>query len=301
MPLIKASFERSVVQLSIASIIPQRQIPYDQRRVLFYKQIEASIREVGMIEPLVVYPQNANQFLLLDGHLRLDVLKRKGISVAKCIIATDDEAYTYNRRVNIIPPVAQHLMLQKALENGLSEERIAAALHVDVQAIKRKRTMLDGVCAEAVKLLETKMVSARAIGYLKKMKPLRQIEAAEHMIASSVYSASFVHAILLATKSDLLANPSQRQNSASSTIRNSFVLENENLVKDLKRLKANLGKEALVSAVCLGYVRRLIGNPKVRRYLDRKHSDILRVFEDNILKRYETDKQGASFISPGNQ
>jgi hypothetical protein len=57
--------------------------------------------------------------------VRLEILKSIGISDVKCLLSTDDEAYTYNRHVNHIPPIAQHFMLLEALKNGLTEERIA--------------------------------------------------------------------------------------------------------------------------------------------------------------------------------
>ena len=60
--------------------------------------IAASIREVGLVEPPVVARDRGEmgKFLLLDGHLRVDVLKDLGQTDVCCLISTDDEAYTYN-------------------------------------------------------------------------------------------------------------------------------------------------------------------------------------------------------------
>jgi len=46
-----------------------------------YQQILASVREVGIIEPLIVFPQDrkSEMYILLDGHLRLAVLSPKEI------------------------------------------------------------------------------------------------------------------------------------------------------------------------------------------------------------------------------
>ena len=38
-------------------------------------------------------------------------MKSLGFKEAKCLLSTDDEAYTYNRHVNHIPAIAQHFML----------------------------------------------------------------------------------------------------------------------------------------------------------------------------------------------
>lgn len=54
------------------------------------------------------------------------------------MISTDDEAFTYNNRVNSIAIIQEHKMILKAIENGVSEERIAKSLNVDVASIRRR-------------------------------------------------------------------------------------------------------------------------------------------------------------------
>jgi len=288
---IKKAFDNEIFHLPIGVIRPQREVVYDQRRVLFYKQIASSIEEVGIIEPLVVCLVRPGEYLLLDGHLRLDALKRQGATEVACILSTDDEAYTYNRRVNSISSVAQHIMLINALENGLTEERIAASLRVDISALRRKRNMLNGIAPEVVKLLQTRKVSAKTFSILKKMKPLRQIEAAEHMVANSVFSATFAKALLFATKSDLLVTqPKVRAKAGlSETTKTLFAQESDSLLKDLKLLEAELGKEALTLTVFRGYIRRLLGNSGTKRYLERRHSELLDALNASLS---ETIQQG---------
>jgi ParB-like nuclease domain len=91
------------------------------QRTVCYKQIASSLEHVGLIEPLAVFEQPDGKFLLVDGHKRFAILKSRGIVEVACILATDDEAYTYNRRVSYVPPIAQHLMLLRVLESGVSE------------------------------------------------------------------------------------------------------------------------------------------------------------------------------------
>lgn len=55
---------------------------------------------------------------MLDGHLRFEALKQLGHLETGVLISSDDEGYTYNKRVNHIPPVAQHFMLLEALSAG---------------------------------------------------------------------------------------------------------------------------------------------------------------------------------------
>ena len=111
-----------------------------------YAQIAASIREVGIVEPPVVARDRSEpgKYLLLDGHLRIEVLKDMGETEVTCLISTDDEAFTYNKRVNRLAMIQEHRMILKAVERGVPEERIAKALNVDVPSIVRKRRLLDG-------------------------------------------------------------------------------------------------------------------------------------------------------------
>jgi ParB-like chromosome segregation protein Spo0J len=92
-----------------------------------YQQVLASVREVGIIEPLIVFTQNAKSdgYFLLDGHVRLEVLKQIGATHARCLVSTDDETYTYNKRVNRIATIQEHVMILKAIKSGVSEESIA--------------------------------------------------------------------------------------------------------------------------------------------------------------------------------
>jgi len=132
--------------------------------------------------------------------VRLDILTRSEVTEVRAIFATDDEAYTYNKRVNHAPPVAQHFMILKALKNGVSEERIATALNVNVGSIRKKRDMLDGICPEAIELLRNSHMTADAFAVLKKMKPVRQIEAAEYMLSGGTYTVLFAKALLEVTR-----------------------------------------------------------------------------------------------------
>ena len=232
---VQAAFEKQIVVLPLNIIVPQRTITNAQRECDFYRQITASLKHIGLIEPLVVYPRAPGEYLLLEGHVRLEILKSLGVTEAKCLLSTDDEAYTYNRHVNQIPPVAQHFMLLGALKNGLTEERIAAALDVSIDSIRSKRDMLNGICPEVVQILIEKPVSAQVFAILKKMKPIRQIEAAEHMVAGGTYTVPFAKALLAVTRPEMLEEPpSAKLQATSEAARAMLEEENEFLLRDLK-------------------------------------------------------------------
>jgi RepB plasmid partitioning protein/ParB/Sulfiredoxin domain len=272
---IKPAFTQQVVSLPIGSIVPQKTISAEVRKNVTYKRIRTSLEHIGLIEPLVVYPRSPNDYLLLDGHVRLDILKETGATEVQAIFATDDEAYTYNKRVNHIPPVAEHFMILKALSSGVSEERIAQVLNVDVSAIRQKRKLLDGICPEAVEILRNSDVCAGTFAILKK-KPIRQIEAAEHMHATGTFSIMFAKALLEVTRPEfLLEETSKRKIEATSAAAQAMLeQETESLIRDMKAVENSYGTDVLTLSIACGYLERLIGNLRVEKHLAKHHSDI---------------------------
>lgn len=131
--------ETAIQTIAIAQILPLRKISASTKATVKYRQIASSIRDVGVIEPIVVHRQEGqkNQYLLLDGHLRLEVLKDSGVDQVECLISIDDEAFTYNHKVNRLTAIQEHFMIMKAIRNGVSEHNIASALDVDVAKIRK--------------------------------------------------------------------------------------------------------------------------------------------------------------------
>jgi hypothetical protein len=276
---VKAAFNQQVVVLPIETIIPQKELSPDFRKSTAYKRISASLQHVGLIEPLVVYPRGPRDYLLLDGHARLDILKQSGATEVSTIFAMDDEAYTYNKKVNHAPPVAEYFMMSKALSHGVSEERLAEVLNVSVSAIRQRRNMLDGVCKEAVEILRNSDVSPVVFAALKKMKPIRQIEAAEHMHATATYTIRFAKALLEVTRPELLADPPcKRKPTIEATSRAAQAMleqETDLLIRELKAVEESYGTDMLALSIACGYIERLLLNPRVQKHLDKHHSDIL--------------------------
>jgi ParB-like chromosome segregation protein Spo0J len=89
------AFDPQGMVISITSILPLKHIKTSIRSSQKYQQVLASVREVGIIEPLIVFPQNgkSESFLLLDGHIRLEVLRQLEETHARCLIATDDDVH----------------------------------------------------------------------------------------------------------------------------------------------------------------------------------------------------------------
>ena len=70
---VKQAFSPEVIKLQVEQILPLRKIEPSVKKTKKYRQIAASIAEVGVIEHMVVHaqPNMPDKFMLLDGHLRL--------------------------------------------------------------------------------------------------------------------------------------------------------------------------------------------------------------------------------------
>jgi hypothetical protein len=291
----KSAFGQYIVTLPVSCITAQREPTAAMKKTACYRQIVASLENIGLIEPLVVFEQSQRSFLLVDGHTRLAILKSLGIMEAACLVARDDEGYTYNRRVSHVSPIAQHFMLLRVLENGVSEERIAAALNVDIRSIRRKRDMLNGICPEAVSILEGRRLGVKAFSALRRMKPLRQIESAEHMVASNNFTLPFLRAILLVTKPEML-NSSDPKGAPCAHFGAPNVLlerEHEGLLRDLKAVEASFGSDMLTLAVSLKYLERIMKNAKVKKYLERSCPEVFSVLME-LLQEIRADETTAA-------
>jgi ParB-like chromosome segregation protein Spo0J len=294
-PPVKAAFEHQIVTLPIGSILPLRSIDFSLKQSVKYQRIAHSITEVGIIEPLVVAPikRGQSQHMLLDGHLRLAILIERGAIEVRCLVADDDEAFTYNKRVNRLATIQEHYMIVRALDRGVSEEKLARALNLDVKAIKRRRNLLDGVCPEVIELLGHKTVSARAFEVLRKMKSIRQIEVAELMISVNNYSMPYVQALLGATRQADLVNPQKPKKVGALTPEQMARLERETSMvnQDFKALEESYGDDVLNLVVASGYVAKLIGNPEIARYLTTRHPELLNELR-GIVRAVSLDQGG---------
>ena len=110
---VKMAFEEAKLRIAIADIQPLKLVSSAIKKSPKYAQIVASIREVGIVEPPVVARDHSEpgKYLLLDGHLRIDVLKDMGQTDVTCLVSTDDEAFTYNKRVNRLAMIQEHRMI----------------------------------------------------------------------------------------------------------------------------------------------------------------------------------------------
>ncbi|WP_231422227.1 plasmid partitioning protein RepB C-terminal domain-containing protein [Pseudomonas sp. Leaf59] len=280
---LKNAFLDECVRVKVANILPLKISRSAVKESLKYQQILASIQDVGLVEPPAVtpVPGRAGHYFLVDGHLRIEALKDLGELEVDCLVATDDDTYSYNKRTNRLSAVQSNKMIVRAMERGVSAERLGKALGLAPETIKQKFRLLNGICAEAVSLLGDTDCPANVFHLLRQMKPLRQIEAAELMIGNKNLSVLLAKALLAATPSDQLVVPRTLQPDQQISAESIARLERElaALQMQIKTVEESYGPDVLHLTVIKGYLAKLLANAAVVRWLARHQPEYLKEFQ----------------------
>ena len=281
-PSLPDGFEHTTLRIPISEIMPMREVPSTVRKSAKYKQIAASIAEVGIIEPPVVFRDRVNraQYNLLEGHVRLAILLERGETEVVCLIALEDEAFTYNKRVSRMATIQEHRMILNAVKKGVSEERLARALNVNIGNIRAKRNLLTGICPEAVDLLRDKHVPMNVFIELRRMKPMRQIAAAEMMVAMNKYSTNYAKSIVAATaEEDLVEQKRKAVRGLAEAQIELMSRESAQLDRDFKLIEQSYGADHLDLVLATGYLGSLLRSAPLVRYLVQHHPQLLAEFQ----------------------
>jgi ParB-like chromosome segregation protein Spo0J len=278
---VRTAFERETVKVPITKILPTRALPSAAKAASKYKTIEASYPVVGIIEPPIVCRHPDGNFLLLDGHNRLAMLKDTGATEVECIVSTDDEGYTYNRHVSHLAPIQANRMILKALDAGVPDGRLAKALDRSLSTIRTSRTMLKDICAEALELLKDKPVATAALRLFKHVKPLRQIEMAELMNKMANYSKPYAAGLVSRTPAEYLVEqlkakrpPRQKPEDLAR-----MEVEMRTLEREILEIDESYGRNVVNLTIARAYVKKLLENARVAKYLATKHADLLTEFQ----------------------
>ena len=273
-------FDFETHQLPIDDLMPCKKVPDGVMSTRKYRQIVSSIREIGLIEPVSVLQPDPekSEYILLHGHLRVLAFRELGRYTVACLLAKDDENYTYNHRINRLSTIQEHYMIRRAIDRGVSKERLARAFNVNLSAINTRINLLEGICSDAIRLLQDHQFTPDVTRVLRNMKAARQVEVVELMIASSTITVAHAEALLKATPPEQRAHmkPAPMEKRVAP-IEQIVKLEREvNQVQaSYKDAEENYGSELLNLVVAKGYVTKLLPNPAVKSYIGRHQPEIL--------------------------
>ncbi|EJZ1103227.1 chromosome partitioning protein ParB, partial [Escherichia coli] len=186
-----------------------------------------------------------------------------------------------NKQVNHINVVEEHRMIIKSLAK-VSIEKLSAALGISVDAIKDKANVMNGIDPSVIAKLSDKPIPKATFDVLRKMKPIRQIEAVGTMINFDNYSKKFAMSILDATPSSMIVNKGKNTPYKKDIKKTILRLEQEMATtsEETKKLQTEYGSDMLKFVIIQSYINKLLGNSKVLHWFLENEVDYL-----NELKR----------------
>ena len=276
-------FDPEPLLLPVDNILLSRKTPASVTASRKFVQIRSSIQEIGLIEPLSVGPVDpkSGKHILLDGHIRLIALQELGHDEVPCLVATDDESYTFNNRINGLSTIQEHLMIRRAIQRGVAPERLAKVLSVDIRTIGRKMALLDGICPEAAELLNDRQFATDIARVLRKMKPTRQIECVELMVSANTITVAYAEAMLVATPAAMLVDGKKPSKLTGMDQEQMAKMEREmsNVQGQYKMVEQTYGHDVLNLVLAKGFLTKLLENKAVNRHLKQRHPEVLAEFE----------------------
>lgn len=183
--------------LPLGLLIPLRQRYIKLEKARGYKRILASIKAIGLIEPLCVFPEK-DRFMILDGFLRLKACEELGAKSVPCLIYPDKEAYTYNKMVNKLSPVQENRMIQKALEI-LDRNTISKTLGMAKLECRLTDSVLKALHTDAIDAIEKGLLGKTCASEFVHVIPERQKEIIREMERNNEYGSRFIRALILRT------------------------------------------------------------------------------------------------------
>jgi ParB/RepB/Spo0J family partition protein len=275
----KIAFDTDSLVLRLEQLLPIRQVDKSGHRFARYESIVTSIRDIGLIEPLMVFPNKGEKgkYLIMDGHSRLLACQEIGITEVACLVALDDESYSYNAKVNRLAPIQEQRMIAKAIENGVPIAKIASALNLREKDIRARMRVTVGLCQEVINMLKDKQVPPPALRLLRKVVKSRQIEIAELLNAANNYSRPYIEAMVFGTAKEKMISkhlPNTRKVKAEDLER--MQGEMDSLTKEYKMCEQEFAANMMHLTLFRAFLKKVLSNPKVDRFLNNRHRDLHR-------------------------
>jgi hypothetical protein len=279
---IKPAFEPDGVVVRLDRLIETRGYRPEVKASAKYQQIVNSIAAIGLVEPPAVRaePRDTGRFYLLDGHLRIMALRDQGVAEVLCLVSTDDEAFTFNKRISRLTAAQEHRMIARALERGVPEHQLAEALGFGPKEFRSRSQLLRGIAPEVARLLSQEPCAFGVYAALRRMRPSRQLEAVELMRAQANFSHAFAHALLAATAPEELVT---RRRARAPTV---VTREQVNRLQDeltalqlqVRSLDDHFGLDALHFTLARGYLGRLLQCGSIAAWIARERPEYVEEF-----------------------
>lgn len=270
-----------------------RDIPVEQLQILNkrenftpslkgFQKIVASIRAIGLIEPLSVFPENGG-YVLLDGFLRLMAFKELGMPTVPCVVYKDKQAYTFNRNVNRLSPYQEIRMLRKSLET-VDEATIAQTFGMKTIRSRLIPHLVRQLHPEAVAAFKANIIGKAVANELMLVTQDRQVEILREMRKMGDYNSTFCRALVIQTPAEQRnkqrkghtswADDHARKNDMMSRLAHAEQ-QHDFFAQLYRQYSSDLLKAAF-------YVRKMISTPEIEKHLEVHYPEILARFRSVI-------------------
>ena len=271
------------MDISIVKLVPR----IERKVAKKYRQrIEASLRAVGLIEPLIVYPLK-DGYEILDGALRYRILLDLGVETVPCLIHPDRDGFTGNRMVNQLSSSQEMRMLRKSLEE-LDEKTIANALGMQGIGHRLNKGLLASLHPDVEKAFNASKINLQTAKELSHVRQDRQQEILKLMESCNDYSIVFARGLILKTPPAKRAKTTGKRTPwAQAEDKKSNLLKKLQEAEQQQDFYTGLYRQYTTNLLKLViYVRSLLNNSEVKQYLQEHHPDQVTLFE-KILESTE--------------
>ncbi|ECN8823131.1 ParB N-terminal domain-containing protein [Salmonella enterica subsp. enterica serovar Newport] len=279
--MIKQCFNNHFHLYPIMSLSSSRSLPINVRSSNKYKQILTSIAEIGLIEPIMIFITDNGEYKILDGHLRIEALKDLKVTHAHCLISPVEDTYSYNKRVNHLTILQEQRMLLKAVESGVSVEKLCAVLGLSQGIINTRLRISEGISKEALALLADKNVSQNVFDVLRKIKLNKQMDFVATMITLNNFTKKFALSMLHALPAEHLVRKPDNASEDKDMIKTLARLEKEMaaLQVETQDIQNEFAENNLNLMVVRSYIAKLLSKNEIIHWLYDNKSEYLDVLK----------------------
>ncbi|MEK7270275.1 MAG: ParB N-terminal domain-containing protein [Planctomycetota bacterium] len=249
-----------------------------------YKKIVASVKAVGLIEPLCVH-REGDRAVILDGYLRYRACLDLGVETVPCLVLPNKEAYTCNRMVNRLSPVQEARMITQSL-GTLDEATIANAFGLSSLKHRIREGLMRKLHPLVIEALDGRRIPMSFAKEMTFVKQERQAEILSEMQKEGDCSAAYMRTLILRTPPPL-RNRNGRPNAPWDCRPRQKKELADNLVEAERRhdFYTMLYRQYVTDLLklCI-HVRNVITNPRIESELQARHPEILARFREIVFE-----------------
>lgn len=281
-------FEVDGMDVAIESLKPLNERPnINTEKHRGYRRILTSIEKIGLIEPLCVYAED-DQYIILDGFLRLLACRELGYETMPCILYKDKEAYTFNRMVNNLSGFQEIKMMRKSLES-LDEKTIADTFGMKSIRYRLAPTLVQQLHPSVAQAFEKELMGKTAAMEMLCVKPERQAEMLREMKRVNDFTPAFIRALILKTPAEQ-RNPSKNPRLSKKREEREKRLELVDRLEEAEKqheFYTGLYRQYTADLLKISlYVRKIITTPEIRDYLERLHPSVFGEMCEIVLEAH---------------